>query len=75
MNSELPTLARPTDLNIWPLLTIKAASNHREVEENREDLNVEGAQVLEEMLDEERIAVEVTIYACNLFAYSCMKLF
>ena len=74
LNSELPTLARPTDLNIWPLLTIKAASNHCEIEEIREDLNVEGAQVIEEMLDKERIAVEVTICACNL-AYSCMKLF
>ena len=39
------------------------------------DKNVEGAQVLEEMLDEERVAVEVateTISAHNNYAYVAM---
>jgi len=73
LESALPKLATvSSDMNFWPLLTIKAASDHGRLERNavnREDENVEGAQLLEEMLDEERIAVEVHIMATYCFVW------
>ena len=43
----------------WPLLTLEAVSDRRRVHEATVDNNVGGAQMLEQILDEERVAVEV----------------
>jgi len=65
LESALPKLADIDDVNVWPLSVIKAASDHNRMEENvQEDENGEGARVLEEMLDEERVAVEVRNFVC-----------
>ena len=45
----------------WPLMALEAASCRRMdgVSTDNQENNSEGAQVLEQMLDEERVAVEV----------------
>ena len=44
----------------WPLLSLEAASARRRMQEvATDDITGEDAQVLEQMLDEERVAVEV----------------
>ena len=67
LHATLPKLATiPDDENSfgWPLMALEAASCRRRMQEiSIDDNNVEGAEVLEQMLDEERVAVEVqTLY-------------
>ena len=47
----------PNNEGSWPLLTIEVAASHRCQQEV--NVSTEGTQELEEMLDDERVAVEV----------------
>ena len=59
----------------WPLLALENASDRRRMQEAaRDDNNVEGAQVLEQMLDEERVAVEVQ-RPYTIFYYTCIYIY
>ena len=68
LETTLPKLATiPSDESSlgWPLLVLEAASDHRRMQETAIDDNsnsLESTQVLEQMLDEERIAVELLRY-------------
>lgn len=60
--TTLPKLATiPDDESLfgWPLMALEAASCRRMQGVLTDENNSEGAQVLEQMLDEERVAVEV----------------